>query len=222
MKVLILEPHPDDALISTRAIILDASKQSIFEILTLCEWRENSSSEFAGDLDTLFSECKLPNNAFRLKLPNRSVKKLDDYADAIKTNLDMELKISKMMRLISAKISSFGPDMILSPLGLGHPDHVAVSWAVQALDTPVPILYYVEFPYAFNRYGKILIHDALSRGGKILTYECPWDKSLMSKYYPKEWAVALTLNGVWGVTGTQVNYVLSGLGRFANEFSNIC
>jgi len=168
MKILIVEPHPDDAILS----VFGATKKWIAEgnevSIVTCSNKPKISSQSYCDLigakfvasdtfsDLDFKTHRLPFNVIKEQGSQSYLYQRDHYINSFKQSYDA---ISAWaMGLVDQY------DMAVYPVGLLHPFHVAVGTAFEAavITHNVSALCYADMPYANKVYGKTLIDSACS------------------------------------------------------------
>lgn len=171
MNTLIVEPHPDDIVLSMHGILCSEIRKDWGDIfvLTISDVNGRDSRKYCDsigvglvDMETLgdinFGENKLNANAVRAAanpwLMQRSI-----YGN----NFGDELV--EVSTLIKNAINKYNIDMIVGPVGIFHPLHVIVSIAIEILDIPAFIkMFYADTPYQFRVYGSRTLDDFVSQG----------------------------------------------------------
>ena len=175
-KVLLVEPHPDDILLSLYHYIkINTFKDSFLVALSNPD-RENSLN-FSKDMGIKFiNPLNIPDIdwGLRMKLNNIDYKNsynifLDYYKDYINR---LEIITYKKLKKI---IDSIDIDSIICPLGILHPFHVFTRYIVEKFNKN--IYYYADVPYAYRVYGTKIIESS----GKVYDHYKPTRKEVEDK-----------------------------------------
>lgn len=198
MKILIIEPHADDALLSCYDVLF--SDDNEVHIMTLTEESEKSSLPLKANnvVAEVYSIKGLDHTLFKTRITTPKYVK-DLY------KLNKELMIGKIINdiinldcnryeLIKGYlnenydlINSF--DAIYVPVGLIHPDHLIARVLFDDLGiNSDKVIYYEDKPYVKRVYGKMML-EMLTLGMKSTqsTGTSMTDKEVnFKKYYPTE------------------------------------
>ena len=165
MRIVIVEPHSDDAWINLGGFILKNPTDE-FKIITICNDELNNKNE-TKKLEKIFPNIKTTHLKYTGMLLSDHKKILpDNYIDyfislnrkffwngyKIKNFRDLEEKIEH-------EITSY--DYIFLPFGAYHPQHVIIS----KITSTIPMRYYLDFPYRFN--SDIDLFELISKSVKI-------------------------------------------------------
>lgn len=205
-RVLIVEPHGDDALISCSSVL--RSEDFWVDILTMSERSsEGLVRHYPRVFDTYYEDVPDLNYSLRPKRSTHQVHKgylngeniYESYYKEVreleyyKETVDMIRRRLLMYFLDVNLLSSY--DFILIPYGLCHPHHIATHDAcIEVLenypDSP-PVLMYVDKPYLGIRYIREM-YDQRVKDGNISVGTSPdIDKaesivSVLKDVYPTE------------------------------------
>lgn len=212
-KVLIIEPHADDALFSLYSIMQKLSDKSI-DVLTCCTHPPTDGRSSAklveyipqiSKVTTLsYTEDKFlwstkPYTHYDI---NRLAKnpEIDTYkytVNALVHNKTMSYSqgLSDMTKLIQDYLSSNQKySVIYIPIGIVHPYHILVTNAVLNLSNKLEsdLIFYAERPYSCKKYVQRIISDFVSHHlpedySKLeLTYDGKSKEQVINKVYPGE------------------------------------
>ena len=164
MNILLVEPHPDDILLSLYHIIkkyLSLSDNLYLITVTQPDRNKEDSSKFCGKMNIKYlGNLQLENISWRLRASYRSSwDELYHYYE--KYFKDKDVFLSNILKIINQnKI-----DIVFSPLGILHPEHYFVRFCLDLISTEKR--YYADVPYQYRKYGLRLILTS----GKITTFE---------------------------------------------------
>ena len=173
MKILIVEPHPDDAILS----VFGATRQWVTEgndvsIVSVAENHQKDSSNYCEYVrvkclktkmfpDVNFKSHRIPFNVIKEQGNQSYLYQREHYISA-HSSVYNELH-QWYNNLLSDQL--FGQfDMIVYPVGILHPFHVIVSSVFERICTELAIaaMCYADMPYSNKGYGKVLIESAIS------------------------------------------------------------
>lgn len=164
-KVLIIQPHSDDAILSCAKFIFDTSFKT--KILTI----EQNPSRVEED-DNLYKFIGI--NTINLKTKTKD----DYYSEFFKVNgrnavltdknvisfyeerigRDNIRKLKEEIHSVVEKYIDYGY-MILCPLGIGHPYHYLVRYLLRDIEDG--FIFYREFPHSYKRKAKSQLDSEL-------------------------------------------------------------
>lgn len=166
MKILILEPHGDDALLSCHSILKTNNE---IDILTLSErpsdglknyYKSINNVEFLGFPNLWYRNGKPILNTHQvhrefkegLPISNNYVNKLIEiYGNEYYDDLNM------VKTVIKDDYNNY--DIVVCPIAVVHPYHVIVREAWKSINSEIPTLYYADKYYIQNRYAKEMYED---------------------------------------------------------------
>lgn len=203
MKILILEPHGDDALLSCYDLL--KSDEEIF-LMTFSERGSDSLQEKMPSIK--YSEyMDYPNLWFRdgkslLKSHevhrdyNNGVSVYYKYLKTLMSEFGEEFirDVEQVSRRIAEIMYQYDPDVVVCPVGLSHPYHVVVREAWNSIKCK-PTLYYVDKYYIQTRYNKEIYQDFLRNNSEYREYNPGYEPlpesrdeiaSLLKECYPTE------------------------------------
>lgn len=174
MKILILEPHGDDALLSCNSI-LDTDND--IDILTFADYR--SSEELKNYYNSIKCTKYLNNNNLwypegKFPLNTRIIHKdyinginvydkfIDFISDKFRESYYNSIELSKNSLLREVQnLSKY--DIVLCPSGIVHPYHLVINrmWNNINKEYNIPTIYYADKYYIQNRYGKELFNSSI-------------------------------------------------------------
>lgn len=171
-RILILSPHPDDAVWSLGGLIHEFSNRQDVVVLSLFDgdpeakaidllnssqehkWRQFTDARFRRKED-LKAVQSLNGRLLSLGYPDAALRCNDtDFLhaslDDLLVDIDQSHKICVPRDLRTHVTSQIEPsDIIMAPLGLGgHIDHLITREIARTLDNP--IAFYPEFPYVLD------------------------------------------------------------------------
>lgn len=144
-KVLLISPHFDDAILSAGQFIADRPD---CEIVTVCGGEPDFEISTPYDLKCGFKNAKDAVAVRRME---------NDEATALlqATKIDLtfpdgqygeEVTEKDITRALQTIVDNEDYDMILGPVGLGHPDHIKVSNALLKVKTDLAIYLWEDLP----------------------------------------------------------------------------
>lgn len=159
MKILLIEPHPDDICLSMYNIL---KRQSLgkneFCLLTVTNHKKETSEEFCkimglnylGSLDT-------PDVDWKLRVNHNLIKKSLDPWRVMLFEYGLNFDPLELIPLNELRnvIEYNSIDKIIIPMGLLHPMHFLVRLVAGLLE--IDRLYYADTPYQYRKYGEHLI-----------------------------------------------------------------
>lgn len=146
MKLLVLSPHLDDAILSVGQTIAAYPNSTI---MTVFAGSPPKGTKSDYDLKCGFKDS---NEAMEARRYEDRMACAQLLAKPIHLGfLDHQYKHQVGLENINAKImqhlEEYEYQIILAPIGLKHPDHIAVTRVVRGLlETDIPIYYYEEIP----------------------------------------------------------------------------
>lgn len=178
-KILIFEPHGDDALISCYHVLKDPENE--ITIITfsdrssskLCEYFSNISETHYLDIPDLHYKYHPTYNTHEV---NRKYKNDEDlYTDYVSMMNELIRNIPEYSDA-SQKALSYYPlfksfianvDLVYIPYGLFHPNHFFTRVMVENLVEEGKAYYYAEKPYFEKRYIKQIFYSSISHGVNV-------------------------------------------------------
>ena len=168
MKILVIQPHSDDAILSCAHFLLKNDEDCVVKVLTI-EKNEKRIQE-----DKKISEI------IGVKYLNLGINLIDDlyhdffeeYGKKAVLNDDNVLefyvnhfgenKIIELSQTLFDKIKSYKDKgyQILCPLGVGHPFHYLVRYLLRDIEND--FIFYREFPHSYKRKAKNQLESELS------------------------------------------------------------
>lgn len=135
-KILVYQPHFDDAVWSIAEHMLTWQKQGHdVAIVTVCGWTGAEKENILGrEHMAVMARMKLYGWEHPLK---------DDAHPQAGNRFDVA---QEMAEVISADLDREAPDVVVSPRGIHHPDHLDVAWACGMAVTTERWIY-EELPY---------------------------------------------------------------------------
>jgi hypothetical protein len=175
MKALVIEPHGDDAILSCNSFL--KLKDIDKDVITFSSRPSYELSKYYPvnniqymELDNLWYKDGKPilkTNIVHREF-NEGLPIYDNYIETLRSEFeDFDKHVDEIYNKLSTIISTNSYDMLVGPVGLVHPYHVAVRVAINKLDTELPILYYVDKYYISNRYAKELYANYVKEYGGI-------------------------------------------------------
>lgn len=139
-KIMIIEPHYDDAWVNLGGTILKNPGLD-FTILSVSESNGNNLNE-TEELEDILPNVKTMALRYKtlpwgLETPKSNWKDLFCELNSLNNYSEFEEKVRQE--------AEGGYDLVLLPLGVKHPQHILIS----EIDLPVKVKYYREFPYFF-------------------------------------------------------------------------
>lgn len=168
MRTLIIEPHPDDAVLSLYGLISTYLKELGGVYLMSVADNGANSSEFCvkagityvdnGMMDDVNFNLHKMNWRDIVKAPNPWLIQRGYYLD------QFPLQYQQVCDLIGKVMPIIDPDVIVVPIGIYHPMHILVSEAADKAAGRAMMLWYADTPYQFKGYGRITIDSFLVNG----------------------------------------------------------
>lgn len=165
MKLLVFEPHGDDALISLFGVLSDPANE--IHLVTMAESRSSESLiEFFPNIYKV-EYCELDQIPWenRLTTPllvRQWVKEgLNSYREQLALHLDnktFQTLVEYYREDVCSRVTEEF-DFILAPVGVIHPDHVLVNYAIGISVPDKKIIYYLDGYYSGFEYGKQIADD---------------------------------------------------------------
>ncbi len=146
-KILLVSPHLDDAILSAGQLMADRTDNVVVTVFAgnptdaenvhtpydkNCGFGDAASAMWARRYENEQATGLLEATAINLEFIDEQYGEFNDF-DEIVAKLQSILDNGKY-------------DYILAPLGLGHPDHITVSNAVQKLETNLPVYLWEDIP----------------------------------------------------------------------------
>lgn len=170
MKTLIVEPHPDDVILSMHGILCSEVRDDWGDVfvLTISDVNGRDSEKYCSSIgaglvdvgamrDINFSEHKLDANVVKAADHPWLMQRLiygNNFAD----------ELIKMVKLVEGVVDDYSIEMVIGPIGIFHPFHVIVSIAIEYMNTSAIKVFYADTPYQFRVYGQKTIEDFESLG----------------------------------------------------------
>lgn len=165
MKILLLEPHGDDALLSCHSIL--KTDNEIY-LLTFSDHASYGLEKYYPSIKKLefmdFKNLWYPNGKPILKTYQVHKDYLDgkpiaeDYLAVIKEIFkeDWDVSLDHIKNKISDLVSLNNFDIVLCPSAVVHPYHIAVreAWLQFNKNINIPTIFYADKYYIQNRYAK--------------------------------------------------------------------
>lgn len=196
MKLLFIEPHPDDAVLSSYYQLLKFKFDYDIYLVSVSNhpWIKRSSKSFCKFigishidiepvLDLDYSQCKIPVPFLKKQL-NPYKYQCEYYLSKYTDTFD------KVSDLVNQVLINVKPDLIITALGIHHPMHVITRHAVDGVTKGIPKEYFVDMPYRFKRYGQMILTDS---GATLKSSIGPFEEDEVKiklntfiKHYPTE------------------------------------
>lgn len=230
MKILILEPHGDDILVNLHQELKAYAENSHeIDVVTITHYNaENTRNYLNGEFPNKIHHIQslnLPCCGWWMKFNNRLGAsqsfgdRFEFYRKVILSRKETIYNVLMIENFLIERLSKVNYDYIFCPMGIGHPDHFSTVFALQCiagLDMS-KVLYYKEHPYCYNKYyDKFLDELYENEGTKVATvYNCSNTElqSLMNKYYPTEWAVAVQTPSKQEIYRTEKLYTVDNINK---------
>lgn len=193
-RILIVEPHPDDAFLSlSEHISMWIENGYSISLLTVFDCGERSSSSFCNSYGIEYYEDRLAtfmNKGKDVSSEIRRTLKNSEYDSAIAyQSMKNIFGFEDKEILFPDKTKSF--DLLILPLALSHPEHFYTRENFSKIEYP-RVSYYADNPYSFKGFGKKMI-DSYEYNERILisrarlTVESISNKiAKFSEFYPTE------------------------------------
>lgn len=197
-RILILSPHPDDAVWSLGGLMQEFSRRYDIVVLSVFDgdpetratvllnsaqehkWRQFTDAGFRRRED-LKAVQSLNSHLLSMGYPDAALRCDDrDFLYSSLDNLFVDIEHSRKISVpddlrihVTSQIEP--SDIVLAPLGLGgHIDHLITRKIAMTLDNP--IAFYPEFPYALDTSAEEISRycEALSLKVSEQPFDCPW------------------------------------------------
>lgn len=207
-KVLIIEPHGDDALCSCSSILRNNNLD--IDVLTLADSRSSSDlvNHYPSVKNVKYLQCEDIDYRLRPKVSTHEIHKLflegkDVYAKYLddtlyglgKSDFTEYSSWSTIGDMLFKMFSLQSYGYILVPVGLVHPFHLAtreiVDFCTKVNCISSRCIYYADKPYLGNRYAKECM-ESFAKSLKMHKLEAQYAgrgtkvKTILSKVYPTE------------------------------------
>ena len=177
-RVLIIEPHGDDSLISCYRILRSDAQ---VKVLTLSERSSERLSEHFKFVESEFLDLQdynydnRPADHVQVNRWHKEGKNTyQEYVNLLHEKDGFEeIVVSPLIDVVKEELLKNVYDIILVPLGVVHPYHIAVREACERIQESLrhaglgyisdKFVYYSEGPYNGKKYGKLLEEDAISQ-----------------------------------------------------------
>lgn len=193
MKVLIVEPHGDDAFISCSSALIQEDLD--ITVLTMSDRdSHNLDSYYDAVKHTVYIDAPDIHYDLRLKYSTHDIHRrylagedlYQKYIQDMNHHLlvehrqDYESFVNKIKDSIDLLPVDY--DLAIIPLGLFHPNHYATWRASRSFILPnIPRIYYVDKPYIEKRYVKEIL-----KCSSYNLYTAPvQEKSIRAEYFKK-------------------------------------
>lgn len=167
MKILFIEPHPDDILLSCyHHIVRLKTEDHDIQLLSVANhpWINRSSDKFCSAmnisrvgmkyiLDVDFATYKIPPKEIKAQ-PNPYTYQREKYLKTFSERLE---ETTDKLREVCTSVN---PDLIITCLGIFHPMHVIVREAVDIATPNIKRQYYMDIPYKCKRYGEAIFNSS--------------------------------------------------------------
>jgi len=191
MKILIIEPHPDDALLGLLYYV--EKEKADYHLISVSSHNERNSELFCEKMgitwhstelvdDIPYQECRISPSEIKKQKDSflyQRIYYLERYAE----------KYLEIEKLITKAAEEIPCEVIVTNLGILHPIHVLVSIACEmvAERQNKELIYFADFPYASRKFGEKIIEDSGMKYSLVHreSSEVKKDK-LLEEYYPTE------------------------------------
>lgn len=203
MQVLLIEPHPDDLLISAHEAVASLAQKAECTWVSMTNPREYANYPIQelgvkSAVSLLLSDDGKRKDAkmyYRKYMVEHSV--LQACNHFIKNSLYAAWLKQATVDLVSI-LDSQQFDLILVPMGLKHVTHILTAMAFHfafSKTGSAKVWYYAEHPYSEMVSGKYMKEDLIHTRGLTLVHsnsnrDTGNLTTLMKKYYPSEWMFA--------------------------------
>ena len=190
MKVLIIEPHPDDTSLSAyfivRHLIEEGHEISLASIANFPETKR-SSEMFCNTLGIKFIETQMVediNLKERISTKEYNSKEQSYVYQAMYYITKYRPKMEEVDKLVKKVISTDNYDKVLTCVGLIHPMHVLVNCSVELSCPTGKVELFLDMPYAFRNYGQKILKDSeLTLSKRYVSTKESVDEKLKTFYY---------------------------------------
>ena len=170
MKILIVEPHPDDAVLSCYGYLDKMKEDNDISILNMssvdgrnslkfCEYMGINCLDISPDgSDVNFKKFRIPISEIKSH-PKPYIYQMSKYSDIAPDIID------SCFHKIYGVLESIKPDIVVGPLGIYHPFHVLTRIGFDAAVgkyKDAKVLLYADKPYSNKQYGLFIIDNALN------------------------------------------------------------
>jgi len=202
-KMMVIEPHPDDLLISAHELLVSLVDKVEFSWVAMTSPRElRAYPESLGvreihelDLsdDGKRDDAKL---YYRKYMVSDCAKHVTEY---FLQNPHYQGWVKSAAIKLNDLVGAVKPEIILAPVGIKHITHILTTHVLNWISLTWPedgplIWYYVEHPYASMVSGKFMKDDIVLYRPLVKFQEIARDQdecvALLRKYYPSEWMFA--------------------------------
>jgi len=196
MKVLFVEPHPDDIVLSayfTIKKLYSTDEIYLASVSNSPDYAIRDSKRFCIHMGINFVETKMiPDIMLSNKItPQRYKSESNPYEYQIyEYSRRYPESIDNATALIADVVEQVKPDLFITCIGIGHPMHVVTRIASdRILGMSKNIHYFIEAPYWFRKYGeRIVNYSKLARKSTYIPLKTEVDEKLdvFKTCYPTE------------------------------------
>lgn len=171
MKILLLEPHGDDALLSCFSLL---KTNNDIDLLTFSErgsegliskFESITNHEFVNFPNIWYKDGKVILNTHDVHRRFLNKEPISSQYDTQLQDIYKDEWISDFM-MIESKIAEYIShkeyDLVVCPSGITHPYHVLIRQVWSKIKGNIPTLYYADKYYIQNRYSKEMYEDLKS------------------------------------------------------------
>jgi len=199
-KVLLVEPHADDVILSMGATLLNSLDTPEVDILTVTKpstYNAESSKQLEELLDINSVECLGWEDMTWRKVEIKKI--IEEYGEYNYNQVFKHYNPDREPQELVDKVNSYEADLLMIPLGIKHPMHIMVTRLLDPLETET--IFYAEQPY----YEQKRVQQQLAAQGiaRHLVAEKVYPKILLEekldifkKVYPSQWFFISSLKAV--------------------------
>ena len=198
LKVLVIEPHPDDACLSIYFHLLKLKNEGMSVYLGSIgnSVYGRSSKKFCNNVGVTFVDISCSDDVdWTNRIPLSEIRNSENPYIYQQQYYYKEhgISICKWTNQTEALCKEVNPDLIVTCVGVYHPMHVLTRLSVDTVTKGTPKKYFVDLPYAFRKYGQKIVKSSnhittstLPLEGTFLEEEVKEKLSVFSKCYPSE------------------------------------
>lgn len=195
MKLAIIEPDPDDALLSCKWVLERASDVTL---ITVSSFNGRTSQKLKDHFKCIkeVMHLEFPHFHWENRVSHHELKKAQNPTDFLYQNyvLNKNYALKPLCDIISQAVIACNPEYVLVPCGIMHPMHFVTAEASNIVLSLMPsykTVLYREWPYGSRVYGQKMWDFVAKESGGMMELkrkpdESPRKSDLLLEVYPTE------------------------------------
>lgn len=182
--ILIVEPHPDDALLSCSHVLASNADKLVLSIGVNDSDGSAKLADYYPHIRTI--DLRLPNIGWGFRCTPKEVKNTSDPVHYVRERLHEYPEYMARYGEVYAALTPYkSQPNVFVPVGLIHPYHVLVREVADEVFQRQQVTYYADKPYSEMGYGK-LIEKGYDMGSSVSSPSGPRKLAVFKAVYPKE------------------------------------